>query len=187
MRPILRDFPERIETERLYIRPCLPGDGEEVYAAIEDSFDALHEWMPFAKERPVLDEVEANIRESYAKFVKREDFRLHIYRKEDAQFVGSTGFHYVRWDIPKCEIGYWAHQQYAGNGYISEAVRVLTEFAFAKLGMRRVEIQCDEENVNSRHVAEACGYELEGIMKADSMKPADGSLRNTCIYANFPK
>jgi hypothetical protein len=44
--PILRDFPESFETERLGIRSPMPGDGEEVYAAVSESLDELKPWMP---------------------------------------------------------------------------------------------------------------------------------------------
>ena len=38
MKPqILMDFPESFETERLLIRSPLPGDGQELHAAIRES------------------------------------------------------------------------------------------------------------------------------------------------------
>jgi hypothetical protein len=37
MKAILMDFPEKIETPRLYLRPCQPGDGPDLYEAIVHS------------------------------------------------------------------------------------------------------------------------------------------------------
>ena len=37
--PILRDFPESFETERLLVRSPLPGDGPEMHAAVDESLD----------------------------------------------------------------------------------------------------------------------------------------------------
>jgi hypothetical protein len=48
MKPILIDFPEKIESERLSIRPCMPGDGPLVYESIQASLKELQEWLPFA-------------------------------------------------------------------------------------------------------------------------------------------
>jgi hypothetical protein len=53
--PILRDFPESFETERLLIRCPMPGDGAEVYAAVSESLDELRPWMPWARERLTAD------------------------------------------------------------------------------------------------------------------------------------
>ncbi len=39
--PILQEFPDRFESERLLIRAPQPGDGAEVHAAISESLDEL--------------------------------------------------------------------------------------------------------------------------------------------------
>ena len=44
--PILIDFPESFETERLSIRSPLPGDGREMHAAVRESIEELSPWMP---------------------------------------------------------------------------------------------------------------------------------------------
>jgi RimJ/RimL family protein N-acetyltransferase len=183
MEPILIDFPERIETDRLYIRPCLPGDSKVVHEAIKHSIPELKPWMPFAQKEQTLDETEVNIRQSYARFLKREDFRLHIYRKEDDNFIGSTGLHRVDWDVPKFEIGYWIDSRNAKKGYMTEAIRGLTNFAFLNLQAKRLEIRSDEENANSQNVAKRLGFTLEGILRHDRLS-ADGKvLRSTCIFS----
>lgn len=47
--PLLLDLPMRITTERLIIRPVMPGDGKQIFEAIEESRDSLsqwHDWVP---------------------------------------------------------------------------------------------------------------------------------------------
>jgi RimJ/RimL family protein N-acetyltransferase len=185
-KPILRSFPDKIETERLYIRPCLPGDGEVVHRAIVKSQANMRRWLPFAENDQTVEEVEAGVRESYAKFIKREDFRLHIYRKEDHEFIGSTGLHRIVWDVPKVEIGYWIHRDHSGNGYMTEAVKGLTTFAIEELKVNRVEIRCDELNLASRKIPEKLGFVLEGILRNDDLGEGRKELRNTCVYSVLP-
>ncbi len=48
--PIMRDFPESFETERLVIRSPMPGDGPELYAAVRESMEDLPPWMPWPAE-----------------------------------------------------------------------------------------------------------------------------------------
>ena len=62
MNPILVDFPESFESERLIIRAPQPGDGAEMNAAIRETFDDLKIWMPWAQEIPTIEESEANVR-----------------------------------------------------------------------------------------------------------------------------
>jgi hypothetical protein len=58
--PILMDFPESFETERLLIRSPLPGDGPELHAAVRESIEELTPWMPWPKEHRTVDDSEAS-------------------------------------------------------------------------------------------------------------------------------
>jgi hypothetical protein len=78
MNPLLLDFPAEFCTERLLIRMPKPGDGKAVYAAIKSSINELKPWLPFAQKEQTEQDVEANIREAHASFLKREDLRLLI-------------------------------------------------------------------------------------------------------------
>lgn len=183
MNPVLIDFPTQFYTERLLIRMPKHGDGKAVFQAIQASVDELKLWLPFAQREQSEEEVEANIREAYAKFIKREDLRLHIFHKETGEFIASSGLHRINWEVPKFEIGYWIDTRHSGKGYMTEAVDGIVKFVFEELKARRIEIRCDPSNQKSRAIPERLGFALEGILKNDSLS-ADGlSIRDTCIYA----
>jgi len=55
---ILKDFPDRFETERLRIRCPLTGDGPELFAAIRESHDELKPWMPWVESHKTADDSE---------------------------------------------------------------------------------------------------------------------------------
>lgn len=56
--PILRDFPDQLETERLLIRAPRPGDGAAGNAAIRESEAELRPWMPWVHPLPSPDDTE---------------------------------------------------------------------------------------------------------------------------------
>jgi len=60
-------------------------------------------------------------------------------------------------------IGYWIDKNYANRGYMSEAVNMVTDFAFNELELHRIEINIRPENSPSIRVAEKCGYLYEGL------------------------
>ncbi len=184
--PILKDFPHKFETERLFIRLPLPGDGKYVNEAIVESMDHLRPWMNWAQYPPTLEETEIKVRQAYCRFLERLDLRFHLFEKETMEFIGSSGLHRIDWSIPRFEIGYWCRVNKVGKGYITEAVRGLTVFAFEILGAKRVEIRCDERNVRSRKVAERLGYRLEGVLRNHRLA-VDNRLENTCVYAMIPE
>ena len=80
------------------------------------------------------------------------------------------------------EIGYWIAISEVGHGYMTEAVRAVTEMAFSIMCARRVQIRADAANTRSRRVAELAGYELEGILK-NYRAGRTGQLFNDCMYA----
>jgi RimJ/RimL family protein N-acetyltransferase len=184
--PILLDFPHSFETERLWIRLPLPGDGELVHEAIMESLDTLKPWMPWAQHPPTMQETEASVRQAHLHFLERSDLRFHLFEKKTRQFIGSSGLHSINWEVPKFEIGYWCRKGFTGRGYITEAVRGLTVFAFEILKANRVEIRCDQRNVRSRKVAERLGFKLEGILRNERVA-VDRRLENICIYAMIPE
>lgn len=59
-------------------------------------------------------------------------------------------------------IGYWIDRNYANKGYTTQAVELLTQYAFEEMALHRVEINLRPENHASRRVAEKAGYILEG-------------------------
>jgi RimJ/RimL family protein N-acetyltransferase len=108
-----------------------------------------------------------------------------MYLKGTDTFVGGSGLHQIDWDVPRFEIGYWRRSAHRGQGYITEAVRGITGFAFRTLGANRVEIRCDVRNERSQSVAESCGYTLEAVLRNNGRR-VDGSLRDTRVYSMTP-
>jgi hypothetical protein len=66
MKPILLDFPDTFETERLTIRSPLPGDGMELQAAVAETIDDLRPWMEWADHIPTVEEEEELVRRRFA-------------------------------------------------------------------------------------------------------------------------
>jgi RimJ/RimL family protein N-acetyltransferase len=108
---------------------------------------------------------------------------MMILLKGTGTIIGGTGLHRIEWSVPKFEIGYWVRTGYGGQGFITEAVNGLTQFAFDTLGARRIEIRCDVRNVRSANVARRAGYPLEATFRHDARDHINGKLRDTYIFA----
>lgn len=182
--PILLDFPDQFESERLFIRCPRPGDGRMLYEAVKESLDSLRQQpasLPWAMAEPSLESAERFCREGHANFLSRKDLPLLLFLK-DGRFVGGSGLHRLDWSVPKFEIGYWCRSSLQNRGLITEAVQAVTTFAFDTLHARRIEILTDDLNAPSCRVCERAGFALEGTMRNERIDP-DGTLRNTRIYA----
>jgi RimJ/RimL family protein N-acetyltransferase len=182
METILRDFPHEIETERLLIRPPQPGDGLALSTAVAASLEELRAWMPWAMVEPSAEISEAYARRGYARFISREDLPLMVLHKTNGAIIGGSGLHRIDWDVPRFEIGYWLQTSYTGQGYMTEAVTAISDFAFTVLGAKRVEIRCDALNKRSAAVARRVGYTLEATLHRESRHHVSHTLRDTLIF-----
>ena len=79
------------------------------------------------------------------------------------------------------EIGYWLGEEYWGRGIVTEAVRAVTDYAFATFDLCRVYAGVFEWNPASMRVLEKAGYEVECRMKKSVTK--DGQTIDELIYA----
>ena len=186
--PILIDIPERLEGERTLLLAPRAGLGAELALVITQSLSHLRPWMPWAQEAPTAESAELVVRRMLADFIARRDLCFHIYaRRADGspgRLLGGTGLHRLDWTVRRFELGYWIRPDAAGQGHVSEAVRLLTALAFDRLAARRVEIRCDTRNLKSRAVATRCGFELEGVLRHESLD-INGQPRDAAVYSRI--
>ena len=169
------------ETERLVLRKPSPDFAETLQKAIEETFQDLRPWMPWAREMQTLNETREFLTAAERKFLEGEDFVVLAFLTQTGEFVLSSGLHPRNWSVPTFEIGYWCRSSMRGRGLATEAVRALTDMAFREMAANRVEIRSDAQNQRSRRVAERAGYRLEAELRSND-RANDGSLRDTVIY-----
>lgn len=181
------DFP-RLESERLTIRFPMPEDAEEVHAAIQESWPELHRWMDWADALPTLEACERKCRAACQAYLERARKVIHeipfgLFLKGTGTLVGRSDIHNIDWSAPQCEIGYWVRARFARKGYVTEAVGVLTTYAFDVVGAQRVWIRCDAGNARSAAVPRRLGFVHEGTLKDDRRRPRTGELADTLVFS----
>ena len=62
------------------------------------------------------------------------------------------------------EIGYGLKEEYRHHGYMTEAVKVITEWALSQDGVKQVEEETDAENIASQKVLLQSGFISNGKM-----------------------
>jgi RimJ/RimL family protein N-acetyltransferase len=100
----------------------------------------------------------------------------------DQDAIGGIGF--LRGsDVERysAEIGYWLSEPYWGQGIATEAVVLVTEYAFRRLNMLRLFALPFADNVASTRVLEKAGYAREGTLHCSSVKY--GAPKDQAMYA----
>lgn len=172
-----------METERLKLLPPSLDRADMMLEAIVESRDELAVYLPWVPYALTQEESIENTLQAMANFETFEgELRYSIIEKESGRFVGAVGLLVRDKTVPFFEIGYWLRTSAYGNGYMTEAVTQLCEYAFAKLHANRIEITAAEQNYPSRAVAERCGFEFECLKKNERRLPS-GELGHTAVYS----
>lgn len=183
MNKFLLDFPERLETERLYLRSYKAGDGHMYYAASIRNRNHLAEFESgnILMNLKTKEHAEAIVRELAADWIARKHFFIGIFEKATNEWIGQVYIGPTNWDLPEFTIGYVADLNHEGKGYLSEAVKRVLEMLFEDVSAHRVKSDCNENNIRSIKLLERCGFRREGHL-IENRKNADGTFHGDYLY-----
>ncbi len=176
---------DELQSERVIVRPYRVEDAEALQAAVAESREHLRPWLPFADAHQTVEESRDFIIRSTANWLLRDDFGLSIWSRETGGFLGGVGFHVRDWDIRWFEVGYWLRASAEGHGYMTEAVRLVSDYLLDHLGAQRVEIRCNALNTHSAAVALRLGFTQEARLRSVRMGVESAPV-DMLIFSRIP-
>ena len=90
-------------------------------------------------------------------------YAIWMIELKDSTHIGELCFKGLSAD-GIAEIGYGISEAYQNNGYATEAVKAVLEWAFAHPEVTAVEAETDSDNTASKRVLEKCGFALNGVI-----------------------
>ncbi|MBR6966967.1 MAG: GNAT family N-acetyltransferase [Ruminococcus sp.] len=88
-------------------------------------------------------------------------YAIWMIELKDGTHIGELCFKGLSAD-GTAEIGYGISEEYQNNGYATEAVKAILEWAFSHPEVTAVEAETDPENTASKRVLEKCGFKPNG-------------------------
>lgn len=89
-------------------------------------------------------------------------YTFKIESKKEVKFIGLFGLTVNAKKTKRAEIWYKIHKDYWGNGFGTEAVKLVLDFCFEDLGLHRIEAGCAVDNIASIKLLEKIGMTKEG-------------------------
>lgn len=111
---------------------------------------------------------------------KESEYVFAILRKVDNEYMGNVGFALDKDDNIVNNIGYWLGKKYAGNGYMTQVVKLMSNFCFDELKVRKIEAYVYEGNIASQKVLENNGFLKEGLRRKKHMLKTGEILDDIC-------
>jgi len=81
-----------------------------------------------------------------------------LVRKNDRVIIGSADFKDIPNENGEVEIGYGLGKEFEHNGYMTEAVKAMCEWALKQDGVTSVIAETDLEGLASQKILEHCGF-----------------------------
>ncbi len=137
----------KIETERLVLKKLVDADKERLVSLIGDF--RVSKTLSNVPYPYTLDDAD-----EWLKIVDNEEFNLNIFLNDD--LIGGVGLTPTEDDF--FELGYWLGVEYWGQGYATESVRGLLNYAKTNTPCEKFKANVFKENVASAKVLEKNGF-----------------------------
>jgi RimJ/RimL family protein N-acetyltransferase len=151
-----------LDLDRLVLRPFSYSDAKRVQLLAGDEAIASG---AINIPHPYLDGLaESWINSHNSEFKKGNSLILAMTKKDSDTLIGSIGL-YINSKHKHAELGYWIGRDYWGNGYCSEAVAGIINYAFEKLLLNKIFAYFLTRNLASGKVLIKNGFKKEGSFR----------------------
>ncbi len=175
--------PEKITTDRLSLRKPMMEDAAPIFQlyAQDQKVTKYLTWKPHQS----ITDTKTFLGRCLDNWKKGISFPWTIVRKKDKQLIGMLEI--VGVDHTGIHLGYVLARPYWGNGYMTEALREIIDWALKQKDIYRVWAICDVENFASTRVMEKAGMQKEGILRRWVKTPYFGDKPRDCYCYSIVK
>ncbi len=108
--------------------------------------------------------------ESFRRYLAKNELNSDrcflICRLEDEALLGAVNLSQIFYGgFKNAYLGYYLFQQFAGQGFMTEALRLVLRFAFNELALHRVEANIQPHNSDSIALVKRLGFVREGYSR----------------------
>jgi RimJ/RimL family protein N-acetyltransferase len=156
-------------------------DAGAVTAACQDP--EIARWIPLIPIPYEEKHARAFLEESVRRFESGEGYAFAVLDSETGALAGSIAIKMQ--PFSSGHIGYWVAGEARGRGVATTALKRLSRWAVDELGLKRLELVTDPENLASQRVAEKAGFRREGIMRS-ALEYQDGRRTDSVLFSLLP-
>jgi RimJ/RimL family protein N-acetyltransferase len=169
----------QVRGEGVVLRPWRIEDVPAVTAACQDA--EIARWLSFVPQPYTEMHARLYVEDCMDASDDRKPFA--IMDAETGALIGSIDMRINR--MQTGHVGYWIAAEARGRGLTTAALRALSRWAIEELGLGRVELVTDPDNIASQRVAEKAGFTREGVLRSMLLN-RDGSRRDGVMFSLLP-
>jgi ribosomal-protein-serine acetyltransferase len=146
------------------VRPFQPEDMSDVHAAVSESQEEVPHWLSGLGGLSLSD-VQEFIDHQPQNWNEDQAYNFAVIESSSNKYIGGCGLTHINRRHRCCNLYFWIRTSATGHGYATRAVVLMARFAFESLGMQRMEIVIEPENLACLRVAEKAGAISEGYLR----------------------
>jgi [ribosomal protein S5]-alanine N-acetyltransferase len=158
--------PAEFTTFRLHLRMHSLGDAPAIFLAYAQDMEVTRYLIWRA--HPDVETTRAFLQRCVDVWNRQEAFPWVIIHKADQRLIGMIELQITD---HHAELGYVLARPYWGQGLMTEAVRVVVQWAMSQPRLSRVEALCDLDNHASARVLEKAGFKKEELLPRRLVHP----------------
>ncbi len=149
--------------DRITLKMLEVSDAEAIFALVDASRAYLRQWLPWVDATQSVHDTRSFIQCTLDQHAEENGLACRI--TFQGHVAGVIGIDRIDWTNLLTEIGYWLRPDYQGRGIMTKSCRALVNYAFAELGLHRVEIRAAPGNVKSLAIPQRLGFTREGMLR----------------------
>ena len=172
------EFPT-LKTERLLLRQFVASDIENVFKGLSHPDIIKYYGVSYQTVEATKEQMD------FFTDLEKEGTGIWwaICSLDNQKFYGAGGLNNLNKEHKKAEIGFWLLTDFWGQGIMNEAMPLLCDYGFYKLGLHRIEGIVETENINCKKAMAKLNFDLEGTMRDCEIK--NGKFISLDIYAKL--
>ncbi len=157
----------RLERNRVYLRFPVQRDWRNWAALRAESRDFLAPWEPtWAYDALTRGAFRRRLKMYKTEMRQGVTYSFLIFRRVDDVLLGGITLSNLRRGVAQsATLGYWIGSPHCNQGYMTDSLAAILEFAFSRIGLHRVEAACLPANEASRRLLLRSGFREEGYAR----------------------
>ena len=170
----LRTAPESFQTLRLLLRKPRLGDAPLIFEAYARDPEVVR-YLTFLPHRELRESEEA-VQRFIDNWETGKAYHWLMFHRDAGELIGAISARRDQGIV----LGYCVARRFWRQGYMSEALAVVIDWAFTDPAVFRVWAVCDLENEASARLLERNGFHEEGILRKYSLHPGVSDVPRDC-------
>ncbi len=149
--------------EHIKLEVIAPHHAADLLEAVNDNRSHLSQFLPWVNAMQTVADFERYIQQCEKLTGEKAEISFVIFYHD--VLVGRIGIHHINQHNKNGAIGYWLSKSAGGKGIMLRCCRIVIDYGFNFLDLKRIEIRAATENIKSKAIPEKLGFTFEGIMR----------------------